>query len=176
MGLRRNKPLEKYQSGDNFLISVNSRITMSNYNKFLIMLGCSFVIMYAVMFLNVASLSHVYLSTTRAYMSILMVAPMALLMILMMGSMYKDKKKNMVIFLVAGVVFILALVGLRTQTPVGDEQYMKAMIPHHSSAILTSQEADIQDPEVRELADQIIETQIREINAMKEILKRMEEK
>ena len=144
------------------------------YKKLLITLSISFVVMYTVMFLNVDSLSHIYMSTTRLYIALLMVAPMAVVMLLMMGRMYQDKKMNRIIIAAGAAVFILSLVLLRTQTPIGDEQYMKAMIPHHSSAILTSQEADIRDLEVRELADQIIETQIKEINQMKEILARME--
>lgn len=140
------------------------------------MLVISFVIMYSVMFLNVVSFGHIYFSMTRFYMALLMVAPMALVMMLMMGKkMYGYKKLNTAIFLVSVAVFVLALVLLRAQVPIDDEQYMKAMIPHHSSAILTSENADIQDPEVRELADEIIETQEREIAQMKEILARMED-
>lgn len=102
-----------------------------------------------------------------------MVAPMALVMFLLMGNMYNDRKLNKIIIVVAILVFILALMGLRTQTPISDEQYMKAMIPHHSSAILTSQEANIKDPEVQQLVEDIIEAQEREISQMKEILERM---
>jgi uncharacterized protein (DUF305 family) len=88
--------------------------------------------------------------------------------------MYKNKKLNMVIIIVSIVVFVLALIFLRAQIPIGDEQYMKAMIPHHSSAIMTSNYADIKDPEVKELAEQIIESQEREIQQMKNILERLE--
>lgn len=142
------------------------------YKRFMIMLLISFVIMYSVMFLNVANLDHIYLSTTRFYMAVLMVASMAIFMLTMMQNMYKDKKLNKIIFVTAIIVFLLALVGLRTQTPIGDEQYMKAMIPHHSSAILTSENANIQDPEVKELAENIIKTQEKEIALMKELLKK----
>lgn len=145
-----------------------------NYGKLAMSLGISFVIMYLVMFLNIDSTDHFYISLTRAYMALLMVAPMALLMLLLMGKMYPDKKTNAAISISATVVFILALVLLRQQVPIGDRQYMKAMIPHHSSAILTSENADIQDPEVQQLAKQIIETQEREIAQMKNILERME--
>ncbi|HEY9178107.1 MAG TPA: DUF305 domain-containing protein [Flavipsychrobacter sp.] len=145
-----------------------------NYGKLAMSLGISFVIMYLVMFLNIDSTDHFYISLTRAYMALLMVAPMALLMLLLMGKMYPDKKTNAAISISATVAFILALVLLRQQVPIGDRQYMKAMIPHHSSAILTSENADIQDPEVQQLAKQIIETQEREIAQMKNILERME--
>lgn len=146
-----------------------------NYRKMMLMLIVSFIIMYTVMFLNVDKADHIYLSLTRAYMSLLMVTPMALMMLGFMGGMYKNKKLNIIISLTSVTVFLVALVFLRKQVPVGDEQYMKAMIPHHSSAILTSEEADIKDPEVRALADKIIKSQEEEIAQMKAILKRMEE-
>lgn len=138
------------------------------------MLIISFFIMYTVMFLNVYSSGHVYLSLTRLYMALLMVSPMSVLMLVLMKKMYSDKKINSIIIIVSIAVFILTLVFLRTQTPIGDVQYMKAMIPHHSSAILTSNYANIKDPEVKELSEQIIESQQREIDQMKKILKRLE--
>jgi hypothetical protein len=147
---------------------------IEKYNRFYLMLAISFVIMYSVMFLNVDKLNHVYLSTTRLYMALLMVAPMALLMLLLMPDMYKNKKMNKIIMFSGVFIFVLVLVLLRTQVPIEDKQYMKAMIPHHSSAILTSQEADIKDPEVKQLSKEIIETQKREIAQMKDILRRME--
>ncbi|HQY52723.1 MAG TPA: DUF305 domain-containing protein [Ignavibacteria bacterium] len=138
------------------------------------MLSLSFVIMYAVMFLNIDDLSHIYLSLTRLYMSLLMVSPMAILMLLLMPKMYTDKKLNAIILIVSVVVFIISLTFLRMQTIIGDKQYMLAMIPHHSSAILTSQNADLQDPEVKQLAEDIIKAQEKEITQMKNILERME--
>ena len=145
-----------------------------NYLTLFSMQIISFIIMYGVMFLNVDRLSHVYLSMTRLYMSLLMVAPMAVLMLLLMWKMFKNTKLNLVIIIGALTVFVVALLLLRTQTLIKDVQYMKAMIPHHSSAILTSQEADIRDPEVKILSEEIIEAQEREINQMKKILRRLE--
>jgi uncharacterized protein (DUF305 family) len=145
----------------------------SNYTKLAITLVISFVIMYSVMFFNVAEINHIYLSTTRFYMALLMVSPMALVMLFMMGKMYPDEKKNLLIRISGAVVFVLAFVLLRSQTPIKDVQYMKAMIPHHSSAILTSENSDISDPEVKKLAQEIIKTQEEEIAQMKSILERM---
>lgn len=144
-----------------------------NYGRFLLMLLISFCIMYAVMFLNVDSTGHIFFSLTRVYMSLLMVAPMALLMLLLMGAMYPRRKWNAVIAVCGIAVFILSLVMLRRQLFIGDQQYMKAMIPHHSSAILTSRHADIKDPQVKALSDSIIASQEREIAEMKAILARM---
>lgn len=146
------------------------------YKKFSIMMIISFFIMYIVMFLNIDSISHYYTSITRIYMALLMVAPMAVVMMLMMGKMYPDKRTNTAIMLAGVVVFFLVLAGLRTQTPIGDAQYMKAMIPHHSSAILVSKNANIKDPEVKKLSEEIIKAQEKEIAQMKSILDRMEKK
>ncbi len=143
------------------------------YPKFLLMLAISFVIMYGVMFLNVASASHIHLSLTRTYMTLLMVSPMALLMLLMMGHMYPNKPRNRAIIITSVAVFAAALFGLRAQVPIGDVQYMEAMIPHHSSAILTSGAADLQDPEVKKLAEDIIKAQEREIAQMEAMLTRL---
>lgn len=133
----------------------------------------SFIIMYVVMFLNMDDISHYHTSATRIYMAILMVTPMAVVMMLMMGKMYPNKKLNSAIVISSIVVFGIVLTALRTQTPVNDVQYMKAMIPHHSSAIMTSKHANIQDPEVKKLSQQIIKSQEKEIAQMEAMLKRM---
>ena len=144
-----------------------------SYKKFSVMMIISIIIMYCVMFLNITQLDYFYVSTTRIYMALLMISPMAVVMMLMMGKMYPNKKLTTGIIVSAIAVFIITLAGLRTQTPIGDVQYMKAMIPHHSSAILTSENANIKDPEVRKLADGIIEAQKREIAEMKALIQKL---
>lgn len=144
-----------------------------SYKKFIIMMLISFLIMYIVMFLNMDKLSHYHTSTTRIYMALLMVAPMAVVMMAMMGKMYPNQKLNTTIVISSIVLFGLILAALRTQTPIGDVQYMKAMIPHHSSAIMVSKHADIRDPEVKKLSEQIIKSQEEEIAQMERILERM---
>ncbi len=143
-----------------------------NYKKFLLMMIISFIIMYAVMFLNVARIEHVYLSTTRFYMTLLMVAPMAVVMLLMMGKMYPNKKWNLAIIVTSIAVFAITLTFLRQQTFIEDRNYMKAMIPHHSSAILVSKNASLKDPEVKQLAEDIMKAQEKEIALMKNLLER----
>ncbi|GAB2567351.1 DUF305 domain-containing protein [Spirosoma areae] len=138
------------------------------------MLGISFLIMYAVMFLNVDSIDHVYISLTRTYISLLMVSAMALLMLGMMGKMYPDKRMNTLIITASISVFIGTLVLLRRQTFVGDHQWMKAMIPHHSSAILTSKHATLNDPEAKQLSVEIIKAQEAEIANMKRLLDKLD--
>ncbi|WP_405380191.1 DUF305 domain-containing protein [Maribacter sp. LLG6340-A2] len=147
----------------------------SNYGKFAIMMATSFIIMYAVMFLNADVFDHVMLSHTRTYMTILMIAPMAFTMLLFMWGMYKDRKTNYIILVLSAIVFIATLVGLRQQTFIGDVQWMKAMIPHHSSAIMVSQKAHLKDPEAIKLAEDIIQEQEREIAQMKKMIYRLEQ-
>ena len=146
-----------------------------SYGKFSVMMIISFLIMYFVMFLNIERLAHYHTSINRVYMALLMVAPMAVVMMAMMGRMYPNKRKNSAIIVSGVVVFIATLFALRTQTPISDVQYMKAMIPHHSSAILNSKQANIRDPEVRKLADQIIQSQVKEIAEMEALIKKLEQ-
>jgi uncharacterized protein (DUF305 family) len=144
-----------------------------SYKKFVVMMLISFFIMYLVMFLNIDNISHYHTSTTRIYMALLMVAPMAVVMMGMMGRMYPSRKTNIGIIVVGAIVFIVTLIALRTQTPVGDVQYMKAMIPHHSSAIMVSKHATIKDPEVKKLAEQIIASQEKEITEMNQLIEKL---
>ena len=130
----------------------NKESGMSNYKKFFLMLGCSFVAMYITMYLNTYEFDHVYFSLTRFYMVCLGISTMAVIMLLFMLKMYKNKKKNIAIFLGSLVLFAGSLGLVREQkSTVGDVLWMKAMIPHHSIAILTSERADIKDPEVKKL-------------------------
>ncbi len=153
----------------------NHNMKGNNYGKFFWMLGLSFVAMYITMYLNTYEFDHVYFSLTRFYMSCLGIAAMAVIMLSFMLNMYKNKKKNMAIYIGSLVLFLGALGLVRAQGPIiGDVLWMKAMIPHHSIAILTSKRADIKDPEVKKLAEGIIEAQVKEIAQMKKMLYRLE--
>ena len=153
----------------------NQHANQGNYKTFFLMLGCSFVAMYITMYLNTYALDHVYFSMTRFYMVCLGISTMAVIMLLFMLKMYKDKTKNIVILVGSLVLFISALSLVRAQAPiVGDVLWLKGMIPHHSIAILTSERADIQDPEVKQLAEDIIKAQRKEIEDMKAMIKRLE--
>ena len=146
-----------------------------NYTKFVVMLAASFIAMYITMYLNTYAIDHVYFSLTRFYMSCLGISAMAIIMFVAMRNMYKDKKKNMAIIVGSIALFVSALALVRSQAPVvGDVLWMKAMIPHHSIAILTSERADIQDPEVKQLADDIIKAQKKEIEEMKAMIARLQ--
>ncbi|MGC1515952.1 MAG: DUF305 domain-containing protein [Maribacter sp.] len=147
-----------------------------NYGKFVGMLAASFVAMYITMYLNTYEWDHVWFSLTRFYMVCLGIATMSIIMFVAMREMYQNKKKNIAIVLGSIVLFVGALGLVREQkSTVGDVLWMKAMIPHHSIAILTSERADIKDPEVKKLAEEIIKAQKREISEMKAMIKRLQE-
>lgn len=154
----------------------NSKKGIKNYTKFAIMLSASFVAMYITMYLNTYAIDHVYFSLTRFYMTCLGISAMALIMFFTMRKMYKNRKKNIAIVVGSILLFITALGLVRIQKPIiGDIFWMKAMIPHHSIAILTSERADIKDPEVKKLAEDIIEAQRREIEEMKAMINRLQD-
>tara|TARA_R110002074_G_C12389193_1_gene653125 strand:+ start:124 stop:543 length:420 start_codon:yes stop_codon:yes gene_type:complete len=138
------------------------------------MIATSSVVMLGLMYLNTYSLDHVFWSETRFYMAILMGATMAIVMLAFMFGMYKNKKANIGIFVGSAIVFATSLFLVRSQQTVDDVSWMKAMIPHHSIAILTSERANISDPRVRKLADEIIEAQRKEIAEMKQLIAELE--
>ncbi|QDY47016.1 DUF305 domain-containing protein (plasmid) [Planococcus glaciei] len=147
---------------------------MNSYVKFGIMIVTSTFLMYWLMFLNVFQFEHITLSETRIYMALIMGSVMAIVMLLFMWPMYKNKKVNSLILAGSAVVFALSLWLVRSQILIEDTGWMKAMIPHHSIAILTSERANISDPRARELADTIIKTQREEIAKMKSLIEELE--
>jgi hypothetical protein len=148
---------------------VGSMASMS-YATFALMITASTLVMFGLMYLNTYSLDHLFFSETRAYMALIMGAAMALVMLAFMWRMYPNRAANMAIVAVSALVFGVSLWLVRSQATVGDVAYMRAMIPHHSIAILTSGRAHITDPRVRKLADGIIATQRKEIGEMKQYI------
>lgn len=143
---------------------------MKKYWKFLLMIGVSTVIMFGMMYLNVYSIDHLFFSRTRVFMALMMGAVMAIIMLLFMWKMYENKTLNKIILGVSVLVFAGSLFMVRSQTTVSDVAWMKAMIPHHSIAILTSKRANLKDSEVKKLANDIIEAQEKEIEQMKKLI------
>ena len=137
------------------------------YGRFFAMIGTSTIVMYALMYLNTYALDHVFYSQTRMWMALYMGAVMAIIMLAFMLGMYTNRAVNGAIFIGAAIVFALSLWLVRSQQTVDDLAWMRAMIPHHSIAILTSERAEISDPRVQALADAIIEAQRGEIAEMK---------
>ncbi|WP_225871569.1 DUF305 domain-containing protein [Qipengyuania atrilutea] len=140
------------------------------YWKFMAMIGTSTVVMFGLMYLNTYTIDHVFWSETRFWMAFVMGAAMMVIMLLFMWGMYRNPRKNFVILGVAALVFAGGLWLVRSQTTVTGVEYMKAMIPHHSIAIMTSERAQIEDPRVRKLAHDIILAQRREIAQMRYLI------
>jgi len=142
----------------------------TGYGRFLAMVGTSTALMFGLMYLNTYSIDHVFFSQTRFWMAFVMGAAMAMVMLGFMWSMYRNVAVNVLILGVSMLVFAVALWLVRSQATVGDVGYMRAMIPHHSIAIMTSERAHIRDPRTRKLAKGIIEAQRREIAQMKYLI------
>lgn len=146
-------------------------IQMTKYIRFALMIATSTIVMFAVMYLNSYDVvGHAFWSETRAYMSLLMAATMIVVMLTFMLGMYRNRNLNLGLYGFAVVLFVAALALVRSQVTVDDVDYMEAMIPHHSIAILTSKRAKITDPRVRQLADDIIAAQEREIAEMRTLI------
>ena len=144
----------------------------SHYGSLAINLLLSTIVMYLVMFAMIDGPDDFYNNLNMFYMALMMVAPMAILMLLMMGSMYKNRNVNLVLYAAFTGLFIGALGFTRAQTFIGNEQFLRSMIPHHSGAILMCREASVTDREIVALCDQIIRSQREEIATMKSLLSR----
>lgn len=147
----------------------------ASYIKFGAMILTSMVAMYVLMYLNSYDVAHVRWSETRFYMTLIMGAAMAVIMLSFMRGMYTNARINIGIYAGSLVVFLGALFLVRSQTTVQDLSWMRAMIPHHSIAILTSERATLEDARVRQLADEIIDAQRREISEMDWLLQDIQE-
>ncbi len=141
-----------------------------SYVRFGLMIATSTVVMFILMYLNTYAWEHVFFSETRTYMAIMMGATMAVIMLAYMLGMYSNTRINIAIFAGAVLVFALTLWLVRAQVTVSGPSYMRAMIPHHSIAIMTSERAQIRDPRVRKLAEEIVEAQRREIAEMRYLI------
>lgn len=138
----------------------------------------STIIMYLVMFEMIRGSGEFVQNVNFAYMALTMAMPMGGLMLLMMGSMYSDKRLNLILYALLSLIFVLAFAAVRTQALVGDRQFVRSMIPHHSGAILMCNEASLRDAEIRKLCfspSGIVKSQEREIAQMKAMLERLDQ-
>ena len=147
-----------------------------HYVMLAINLALSLAIMYIAMFAMIFSWGEFVQNINFFYMALVMWAPMAIIMLLTMKSMYVNTKLNVALHVAFVAIFLLSLIGIRAQGLVGDRQFVQSMIPHHSGALLMCQEASLKDSELRDLCygpDGIIASQNREIKQMKAILERL---
>ena len=138
-----------------------------SYLKFFAMIGTSTALMLGLMFLNTYRIEHLFWSETRFYMTFVMGATMAVVMLAFMLGMYRNRMANIAIFAGSVVVFAVALWLVRSQETVQDRSFMSAMIPHHSIAIMTSTRSELSDPRVQQIASEIAAAQDREISEMR---------
>ena len=132
------------------------------------------VIMYLVMFVMIDGLDSFFNNLNMLYMTLMMVAPMVVLMILAMKHMFASRTTNLTIIALSLIAFLGSFALIRTQTTIGDRAFLRSMIPHHSGAILMCREADLRDGKIKRLCGQIIESQRREIDEMKAMLNRID--
>ena len=144
----------------------------SHYRMLAINLAVSAAIMYLVMFAMIDTLGEFYNNLNMLYMTMMMVAPMGALMLLMMGSMYGNRRLNLLLYAAFAGLFMLGTVGTRAQAGIGNVQFLRSMIPHHSGASLMCREASVSDPEIIALCGNIQRSQRAEIDQMKRILER----
>jgi hypothetical protein len=151
-----------------------SNMNASHYGSLLIMAVLSFISMYILMYAMVNTIDNVFNNFNQFYMAGLMTAPMVLIELLVMRSMYQDKRWNVLIIIVSVIVALLFFLLIRQQTAISDKQFLRSMIPHHSGAILMCEQAAIDDPEIKELCRTIIASQQAEIDQMKAKLSELE--
>ena len=144
------------------------------YLKFALMILLSFFAMYILMYAMVDSFSNVFPNVNQFYMAGLMTMPMVIFELIIMGGMYMKKKLNIIIMITGCILGIGFYAGIRQQAGVGDQQFLKSMIPHHAAAILMGNEASVTDPEIKELIKNIITSQQVEIDQMKAKLKELD--
>ena len=141
-----------------------------HYGRLLLMMGLSFVAMYALMYAMVDQWANVYNNVNQFYMAGLMVAPMLLIELWLMSSMYPDRRRNLILAGLTVAFMLFCWWGIRTQAAVTDKQFIRSMIPHHAGAILMCEENRLKDPELVKLCQDIITSQTQEIAQMKQLL------
>lgn len=146
------------------------------YGKLAIMGVLSFISMYVLMYSMVDQFANVIPSVNQLYMAGLMTMPMIIIEVLLMSAMYMDKRRNAIIIAVSAVALVGFFLFIRQQTAVSDRQFVKSMIPHHAAAILMAKQADLKDPELIRLKDEIITAQENEIKQMKDKLAELDKK
>jgi uncharacterized protein (DUF305 family) len=145
-----------------------------HYGRLALMAALSFVAMYALMYAMVDVFGNVYPNLNQAYMAGLMTAPMVVIELVLMGSMYGSRRLNAFIVVASLVLGASCWVLIRQQVAITDREFLKSMIPHHAGAILMCEQASLEDPEIRELCRSIRSGQQSEIDFMKAKLDALE--
>ena len=130
--------------------------------------------MYVLMYAMVNAFGNVYANLNQFYMAGLMVAPMAIVELVLMRAVYRNKRLNAAIIAISSAALIVFWALIRQQAGIGDRQFLRSMIPHHASAILMCEKAPISDPAIKDLCRNIIASQQAEIDQMKALLNRLD--
>lgn len=130
----------------------------------------SFLAMFVLMYAMVDRAENALPNLNQAYMAALMTAPMVLIELALMRRMYPSMKWNLVVIGASLVVGVGSFIFIREQTAIGNDQFLRSMIPHHASAVLMCEQAPITDAEIQRLCQNIISSQQAEIAQMKQML------
>lgn len=160
----------KDQTNSTHAHSAGRPVSNSHYGRLGIMTALSFIAMYFLMYAMVNAVENVYMNFNQVYMAGLMAAPMVLIELALMGSMYDNRQLNALIAAAAVVAAVVFFLFIRRQTTIGDRQFMRSMIPHHASAILMCNQASIGDARIERLCQDIRSSQQAEIDQMKAML------
>jgi hypothetical protein len=144
----------------------------SSYRKLATAVSINAVIMFLLTYVMIDRVEHFQINLNRVYMALIMIFPMVIVMLLVMRSMFMKHRLNAILLAASGAMVLILFFLIRTQTPIGNTQFLRSMIPHHSSAILMCQQAAITDPEITTLCEQIVQAQEEEIAQMQAILER----
>lgn len=145
------------------------------WGRFAAMIATSTIIMFFLMYQLVYGWDHALFSLTRFISSLVMGCVMTAVMLAFMWRMYRPAVAKITVLAVAIIGGGMLLMLNRSQALIGDVDFMKAMIPHHSIAINNARQADIRDPRVRYLADRITRDQVKEIAEMKMLIEDIEQ-
>ena len=146
-----------------------------SWGRFAVMIATSTIVMFVLMYQLVYSVDHVTFSLNRLVASLLMGCVMSIVMLGFMWSMYQGATTKIAVVVSAALLGVILLAANRRQSMIDDTRFMTSMIPHHSIAVNNARKASISDPRVRKLADQIIESQVREIAEMKMLIDDIEQ-
>jgi hypothetical protein len=149
---------------------MKSQSGMKPYLTLLIALSISYVVMFAIMYSRVNEFSNLFLSLNQVYMAGLMISAMLIIMLVTMGAMFKNKTLNIILLALGTLLILMFWTLVRTQAGVGNQQFLRSMIPHHAAAILVCQQSAITNPRIEELCTEIVRTQKEEIRIMKELM------
>lgn len=153
-------------------MEIQNKDSSAHYKHLVIMTLIHVPIMYIIMFVMVDRSSSIYNNLNTFFMAVMMATPMAALMTFM-GGMYHDKKKNLIVYIFSFAALIVFYVFVRAQVLIGDKQFLRSMIPHHSGAILMCEKSKLQDDEIKKLCTTIVDSQKSEVEQMKKILERL---